>query len=210
MIRRLATPIPLNAATMDASRGVTMHQRELVERAGRGDHDAFAVLVHGSIARLEAVARLILRDPELARDAVQEAYIRAWRDLPGLRDPDKIDAWLHRLTVNACLDVARRRRRRAIEVELSPLSPQSVTDQTGLVQDRDQLERGFRRLSADLRAILVLHYYVGMTVPAVAETLDLPLGTAQSRLARALAVMRDTLGEHAEPGQPAVRKGELA
>jgi RNA polymerase sigma-70 factor (ECF subfamily) len=210
MIRRLATPIPLNAATMDASRGVTMHQRELVERAGRGDHDAFAVLVHGSIARLEAVARLILRDPELARDAVQDAYIRAWRDLPGLRDADKVDAWLHRLTVNACLDVARRRRRRAIEVELSPLSPQSVTDQTGLVQDRDQLERGFRRLSADLRAILVLHYYVGMTVPAVAETLDLPLGTAQSRLARALVVMRDTLGEHAEPGQPAVQKGELA
>ena len=187
-----------------------MHQRDLVERAGRGDHDAFAVLVRGSIARLEAVARLILRDPELARDAVQEAYIRAWRDLPGLRDPDKIDAWLHRLTVNACLDVARRRRRRAIEVELSPLSPQSVNDQTGLVLDRDQLERGFRRLSADLRAILVLHYYVGMTVPAVAETLDLPLGTAQSRLARALATMRDTLGENAEPGQPAVRKGELA
>ena len=187
-----------------------MNQRELVERAGRGDHDAFAVLVRGSIARLEAVARLILRDPELARDAVQEAYIRAWRDLPGLRDPDKIDAWLHRLTVNACLDVARRRRRRAIEVELSPLSPQSVNDQTGRVLDRDQLERGFRRLSADLRAILVLHYYVGMTVPAVAETLDLPLGTAQSRLARALAAMRDTLGENAEPGQPAVRKGELA
>jgi RNA polymerase sigma-70 factor (ECF subfamily) len=210
MIRRRATPIPLNAATMDASRGVTMNQRDLVERAGRGDHDAFAVLVRGSIARLEAVARLILRDPELARDAVQEAYIRAWRDLPGLRDPDKIDSWLHRLTVNACLDVARRRRRRAIEVELSPLSPQSVNDQTGLVLDRDQLERGFRRLSADLRAILVLHYYVGMTVPAVAETLDLPLGTAQSRLARALATMRDTLGEDDERGQPAVRKGELA
>ena len=90
------------------------------------------------------------------------------------------------------------------------MTPQSVNDQTGLVLDRDQLERGFRRLSADLRAILVLHYYVGMTVPAVAETLDLPLGTAQSKLARALAAMRDTLGENAEPGQPAVRKGELA
>ena len=187
-----------------------MNQRDLVERAGRGDHDAFAVLVRGSIARLEAVARLILRDPELARDAVQEAFIRAWRDLPGLRDPDKIDAWLHRLTVNACLDVARRRRRRAIEVELTPLSPQSVGDSTGLVLDRDQLERGFRRLSADLRAILVLHYYVGMTVPMVAKTLDLPLGTAQSRLARALAVMRDTLGADSEPGQSAMRKEGLA
>jgi RNA polymerase sigma-70 factor, ECF subfamily len=187
-----------------------MNQRDLVERAGQGDHDAFAVLVRGSIARLEAVARLILRDPELARDAVQEAFIRAWRDLPGLRDPDKIDAWLHRLTVNACLDVARRRRRRAIEIELSPFSPQSVSDSTALVADRDQLERGFRRLSADLRAILVLHYYVGMTVPMVAQTLDLPLGTAQSRLARALAVMRDSLGADSEPGQSAMPKEGLA
>jgi RNA polymerase sigma-70 factor, ECF subfamily len=187
-----------------------MDQRDLVERAGRGDHDAFAVLVRGSIARLEAVARLILRDPELARDAVQEAFIRAWRDLPGLRDPDKIDAWLHRLTVNACLDVARRRRRRAIEVELSPLSPGSVADSTALVADRDQLERGFLRLSADLRAILVLHYFVGMTVPMVAQTLDLPLGTAQSRLARALAVMRETLGADSEAGQSVMPKEGLA
>jgi len=187
-----------------------MTQRDLVERAGRGNHDAFAVLVHGSIARLEAVARLILRDPELARDAVQETFIRAWRDLPGLRDPERLDAWLHRLTVNACLDVARRHRRRPIEVELSPLSPPSVEDSTGLVLDRDQLERGFRQLTTDLRAILVLHYYVGMTMPVVAETLDLPLGTAQSRLARALALMRDTLEADAELGQTALRKGGLA
>jgi RNA polymerase sigma-70 factor (ECF subfamily) len=187
-----------------------MDQRELVERAGRGDHDAFAVLVGASIARLEAVARLILRDQELARDAVQEAYIRAWRDLPGLRDPDRLDAWLHRLTVNACLDAARRRRRRPIEVELSPISPQSVGDSTGLVADRDLLERGFRLLGAEQRAILVLHYYVGMSVSAVAETLELPLGTAQSRLGRALAALREALGEDAQPEQPAVRKGQPA
>ena len=151
-----------------------MDQRELVERAGRGDHDAFAALVGASIARLEAVARLIVRDQELARDAVQDAYIRAWRDLPGLRDPDKFDAWLHRLTVNSCLDAVRRRKRRPIEVELSPLMSPFIGDQSGLVADRDQLERGFRRLGADLRAVLVLHYYVGMSASAVAETLDIP------------------------------------
>src|SRR5215212_5806223 len=111
-------------------------QRELVERAGRGDHDAFAVLLHESIGRLEAVARLVLRDQDLARDAVQDAFIRAWRDLPGLRDPDRFDAWMRRLTVNACLDVARRIRRRPIEVELTPIAPAFTADSSIAVAQR--------------------------------------------------------------------------
>jgi RNA polymerase sigma-70 factor, ECF subfamily len=176
-------------------------QRELVERAREGDHDAFSTLVGASIAQLEAVARLILRDQDLARDAVQEAYIRAWRDLPGLRDPERFDAWLHRLTVNACLDAVRRRRRRPIEVELSPIFPPSIADQSERVADRDQLERGFRRLGADLRIVLVLHYYLGMSASAVAETLDIPPGTAQSRLHRALAELRAAIA--ADERQPA-------
>ena len=94
-----------------------MDQRVLVERAGAGDHDAFAVLVRGIIARLDAAARLILRDPELARDAVQDALVHAWRDLPGLRDPDRFDAWIHRITVRSCLEILRRRRSRVIEVQ---------------------------------------------------------------------------------------------
>ena len=178
-----------------------MNQRDLVERAGRGDHDAFAALVGASIARLEAVARLILRDHELARDAIQEAYIRAWRDLPGLRDPERFDAWLHRLAVNSCLDAVRRRTRRPIEVELSPFTPPTVADQTGQIADRDQLDRGFGRLGADLRAVLVLHYYVGMSASAVADTLDIPVGTAQSRLHRALAELRAAIA--ADERQPA-------
>ena len=171
-----------------------MDQRDLVERAGRGDHDAFSALVGATIAGLEAVARLILRDHELARDAVQDAYIKAWRDLPGLREPDRFEAWLHRLLVNTCLDTLRKRRRRPMEVELAPIAPPSVGDETGWIADRDQLERGFRRLDPDQRAVLVLHYYVGMSVPKVAETLGVPLGTAQSRLGRALATLRTTLG----------------
>jgi RNA polymerase sigma-70 factor (ECF subfamily) len=189
---------------------VAVDQRDLVERAGRGDHDAFGLLVGGSIARLEAVARLILRDPDLARDAVQDAYIRAWRDLPGLRDPDRFEAWLHRLTVNACLDVVRHRRRRPMEVELSPISPPTVGDETGPIADRDQLERGFRHLRVEHRAVLVLHYYVGMSVPALAETLDIPLGTAQSRLGRALVALRAAIQADLDIEPAAARRGQIA
>jgi RNA polymerase sigma-70 factor (ECF subfamily) len=187
-----------------------LDQRELVDRAGRGDQDAFGLLVVASIARLEAIARLILRDPELARDAVQDAYIRAWRDLPGLRDPDRLDAWLHRLTVNACLDSARRRRRRPIEVEMSPLTPPTVGDATGSVADRDELERGFRQLGEDHRAVLVLHYYVGLSVPALAETLGIPLGTAQSRLGRALAALRAALAAGSAGDVGPMQEGQTA
>jgi RNA polymerase sigma-70 factor (ECF subfamily) len=150
-------------------------------------------LVDASIGRLEAVAYLIIRDQELARDAVQDAYIRAWRDLPGLRDPDRFDAWLHRLTVNACLDAVRKRRRRPIEVDLEPLSPPMIGDESAMIADRDQLERGFRRLRTDHRAILVLHYYLGMSTSAIGETLEVPQGTAQSRLHAALSAMRAAL-----------------
>src|SRR5262245_35952815 len=121
-------------------------QRPLIDRARRGDHDAFAELVDGRLRRLDAAARLILRDPDLAQDAVQEALIRAWRDLPGLRDPDRFDAWLHRLTVNACLDLARRRRRRVIEVELSPIDSPMVPDSSGAFAERERLDAALRGL----------------------------------------------------------------
>jgi RNA polymerase sigma-70 factor, ECF subfamily len=187
-----------------------LNQRELVERAGRGDHDAFALLLHGSIARLEAMARLVLHDQDLARDAVQDAFIRAWRDLPGLRDPDRFDAWMHRLTVNACLDVARRRRRRPVEVELTAFAPAFTSDASNAVAQRDELERGFLHLSTEHRVVLVLHYYVGMTVPALAATLGLPLGTAQSRLGRALIALRAALGQDAEGEPTPIRGGQTA
>ena len=187
-----------------------MSQRELVERAGRGDHDAFATLLRASIGRLEAVARLVLRDHELARDAVQDAFIRAWRDLPGLRDPDRFDAWMHRLTVNACLDVTRRRRRRPIEIELSPMAPVTVPDESFAIAQRDELERGFGRLSMEHRAVLVLHYYVGMSMPALAAALGIPLGTAQSRLGRALVALRAAIDAESTTEPTPIRRGQTA
>ena len=126
------------------------------ERAAKGDQDAFGLLVHESLARLDGVARLILRDAELARDAVQETLVRAWRDLPGLRDPDRFDAWLRRLTVNACIDLARRRRRRVLEVELTPLYEPAVADTSAVIADRDLLDGALRRLEPEQRAIVVL------------------------------------------------------
>jgi RNA polymerase sigma-70 factor (ECF subfamily) len=189
---------------------VSVNQQELVERAGRGDHDAFAELVSTTIAHLEAVARLILRDNELARDAVQDAYFRAWRSLPGLREADRFDAWLHRLTVNACLDAMRRAGRRPLEVDIEPLELSGAADPMGQVANRDQLERAFHKLPTDLRAVLVLHYYVDLTVPAISEALGIPLGTAQSRLARALASMRTTLSMEDDTSWAYVHRGQIA
>src|SRR6187399_1201377 len=108
---------------------------------------------------LEAVARLILRDQELARDAVQDALVRAWRDLPGLRDPDRFDAWLHRILVHACLDEARRMRRRPIEVELDPIHEPFTGDGARGVADRDLVERALAHLDPPYRAVVVMHYY---------------------------------------------------
>ena len=196
--------------TVRAEREATVNQDELVRRAGRGDHDAFSELVGAASARLDAAARLILRDSELARDAVQDALVRAWRDLPGLRDPERFDAWLHRLVVNACLDVLRRRRRRAIEVELTAVHTPFVGDQTGHVAEREILDLALHRLDPEWRAIVVLHYFLGMPLPDVAAALRIPLGTAKSRLHRSLGTMRVAL-EDSGPGPiTPVPGGQLA
>lgn len=167
-----------------------MDQRGIVERARRGDHDAFALLVDVRLARLDAAARLILRDGDLARDAVQEGLIRAWRDLAGLRDPDRFDAWLRRLISRACLDLARRQRRRPIEVELTSSDSPAVADMSGRLADRDQVDRALERLDPDHRAVVALHYLLGMSISEVAAAMRIPVGTAKSRLHYAIAEMR--------------------
>ena len=169
-------------------------QRDLADRARRGDHDAFAMLVDGSLGRLYAVARLIVRDPDRAYDAVQEALVAAWRDIRGLRDPDRVDAWLRRLVVRACYRQAQAERRRSVvELRVVPEDTTGAVAPELSVADRDLLERAFARLAPEHRAVLVLRYYLDLSVPEVADSLDIPLGTAKSRLNRAIAEMRAAL-----------------
>ena len=167
-------------------------QRGLVEAAQRGDHEAFEVLAASAGDRLYTIARLVLRDAHLAEDAVQEALVHAWRHLPTLRDPDRWDAWLRRLVVNACADQGRGRQRRAAEVRMIRIEP-IVQDDTRSFDDHDQLEQGFGRLKPDQRAAVVLHFYLGLTVPEVADALGVPVGTAKSRIHYATEALRAAL-----------------
>ncbi len=185
-----------------------MDQRGLVERARQGDHDAFAELARAAVVRLDRAARLILRDPELARDAVQDGLIRAWRDLPGLREPDRFDAWLHRLIVNACLDLSRRRKRRVIEVELTEITSPFLHDTSKDSEERELVDGVLRRLDERERAIVVLHYYLGLPLTDVSVALGIPIGTVKSRLHRALGAMRDAMAD--EESMTAIREGQPA
>jgi len=169
-------------------------QRDLVVRAQRGDLEAFSALTVGVTNRLFGAAHLILRDDQRAADAVQDALLQAWLDLRGLRDPERFDAWLHRLLVRACYRAAKQGRQRelvelALDSNLEPREP----DAQRAVAMRDQLDRGFRRLSPEQRAVIVLHHYLGLSQAECAEALAIPLGTLQSRLSRATQAMRAAL-----------------
>ena len=170
-------------------------QQTLVQRAQAGDHDAFSVLVRGSYPRLFAVARLILRDLDRAQDAVQEALVLAWRDIRALRDADAWDAWLNRLTVRACYRWAGKvRRRDLVELHVMPDErPDASTDFSGAIAERDRMARELDRLPIEQRAVLVLHFYLGLPFTELAEVLDIPVGTAKSRLNRGLASMRTAM-----------------
>ena len=179
-------------------------ERTLVERAGHGDRDAFAQLAAGAIDRLYRVAYRILRDPEIARDATQQALLEAWRDLSSLRDPDRWEAWTYRLVVHASYRESARERRHGANVRIFTIASTSP-DTAVSVAERDELERGFRRLPTEQRAVVVLHHYLGLPLTEVATTLGIPPGTARSRLHNATRRLRDALTADASP--PVTREG---
>jgi RNA polymerase sigma factor (sigma-70 family) len=172
---------------------------ELIERAQRGDHEAFDALAAAAYHRLYAIARRILRDGYAAEDAVQDALVNAWTNLRGLRDPDRFDAWLQRLLVNACKDQVRRRQRRPLEVPVLSIDEPTSDDTLGRLVDRDELERAFLQLPVEQRAALVLTHYVGLTAPEVAAILGIPAGTVASRLHYGTRAMRGLLASGAVP-----------
>ena len=181
--------------------------RDLVEQARKGDREAFAVLVHQVSDNLYAVAQRILRDPGLAEDALQNALVLAWRRIPKLRDPDRFEAWIHRIVVHACYDESQRARHWRSDVRVLPMAGPSTPDGSVALAERDELERAFRQLTIEQRAVFVLHHYLGLPLVEVAELLDIPAGTARSRLHYAIAGLRDALT--AEP-EPIVHGGRLA
>jgi RNA polymerase sigma-70 factor (ECF subfamily) len=170
-------------------------QRALVERAQGGDLDAFTELVKVYAPRLHGVANLILHDMERAQDAVQDALLMGWRDLRALREPDAFEAWLRRLTVRACYGVAKKERRRdRVELHVLPDPAFSNTPDASVeLAEREWLYDMLGRLAIDQRIVVVLHYYLDLPVSEVAEILDIPYGTAASRLHRGLESMRTAM-----------------
>jgi len=170
----------------------------LVERARDGDEDAFTELVYMDGDRCFGIAFRILRDVERAKDAVQQAFLLAWRELPRLREPEHFEVWLYRLLVNACYEEARRHRRWSTRVRVLPMEGPAAPDPIVSVEDRDALERAFRRLSPEHRAVFVMHHHAGLPLAAIAEIVGVPLGTVKSRLHHSIRNLRAVLKSEAE------------
>jgi RNA polymerase sigma-70 factor, ECF subfamily len=173
---------------------------ELVDQVKRGDREAFDALARLTGDRCMAIAFRILRDFDLADDAVQSALLTAWREIRSLRDPLLFEPWLHRILTNACYAEARRRRRRSEVIRLLPVEPVHGPDEYLNVEHRDELERAFRRLTVEQRAVLVFHHYLGLGLPEVAARLDIPLGTVKSRMHHAKRALRASLEAEARTG----------
>lgn len=168
-------------------------QVRLVERARAGDHAAFRELIDQQGHRCYALAYRIIREDESARDAVQQAFVQAWRELPQLRDAHRFEPWLYRLLVRACYEEAGRRRAWAARTTVGWIEPPAEGDFTAGVVERDAVDRAFRRLTLEQRAVVVLHHYLGLPLAAVGDVVGVPVGTVKSRLHYAMSALRSAL-----------------
>ena len=181
-------------------------ERSLVERAQRGDREAFTSLAFELSDRLFAVAHRILRDFDSAGDALQVTLLRIWRDLPGLKDPDLVEAWAYRILVRACHDALRKQRRQAPALHLLGVDG-AEADPAISVADREQLDRAFQRLPVEQRAVIVLQYYRDLTLTDIAVVLQVPVGTVRSRLHYAKRALRAAIEADA---RSTTREGRMA
>jgi RNA polymerase sigma-70 factor (ECF subfamily) len=172
-------------------------QEELVRRAKNGEHDAFESLVRPQIERLYGLAGLLLSDRGRAEDAVQEALLKAWRDLRTLREADKFGAWLRRLVVNAAHDEGRRLARRRGEVALKPQHDRASADELDGLLNRDELIRAFRHLREEERTVVALRYYLDLSTADAAATLGVREATYRSKLHRAIRTLGAALAADA-------------
>jgi RNA polymerase sigma-70 factor, ECF subfamily len=174
----------------------------LLDRAAEGDADAFDLLIRPRLDRLFRMAVAITRSEADARDAVQEACVSAWRELPRLRDRSRFDAWLSQILVNACRAVLRRRRhvrvREIPEAEMSTEDTRrsdrlTAPDRTALATEVDAIRRAFRRLDPTTRSLLALHYVEERPLAEIGQLLGSPVGTIKWRLSRARLALERAL-----------------
>jgi RNA polymerase sigma-70 factor (ECF subfamily) len=172
---------------------------ELIASAKQGDRQAFGELVR---RHREGVINVVYRmcgDANLAEDAAQEAFIRAWRHLPGYRPRSPFRNWVYRIATNAALDVLRRERE-TVDIDELPLS----SSEAGPEATAEGKERGERVRQAVLelppasRAALVLREYEGLSYQEIANALDVPIGTVMSRLNYARKRLRKSLTPYLE------------
>lgn len=178
--------------------------RRLVQRAQAGDRDAYEQLARASARRLFLIASRVLRDTDAAEDVVQQTLVAMWRELGGLRDPDRFEAWTYRIVLRACHAESRRRRRAGVQIVDLSDTLRSSDDAIGRVATHDALDRAFDALSQDHRVVVVLHHLMGLPLGEIAEILGVPYGTVGSRLHHALRAMRVAIEPAPLPeGQPA-------
>jgi RNA polymerase sigma-70 factor, ECF subfamily len=195
----------ISTGTTPVRRVGAVVRTKLVERAMTGDRDAFSQLVDLDGDRCYGIAYRILRDADRAQDAVQSAFLLAWRELPRLRDPERHEVWFHRLVVNACYQEARRHGRWSRRIRALPIEAPAGSDPIRRVDDRDALERAFERLSPEQRAVFVLHHHVGMPLATIAEVVGVPIGTVKSRLFHATRILRAGLAADFDPAPGGMR-----